>query len=69
MKKLMCSVLALLTVFTCVGCRSRRDPNANTGDDYEVNLHPDTNVTATLRVANLKSWTNSARFSRRNIPT
>ena len=51
MKKLMCSVLALLTVFTCVGCRSRRDPNANTGDDYEVNLHPDTNVTATLRVA------------------
>lgn len=51
MKKLMCSVLALLTVFTCVGCRSRRNPNANTGDDYEVNLHPDTNVTATLRVA------------------
>lgn len=49
MKKILCTVLSLLLAVACVGCGKRKQ--TTTGDDYEVNLHPDTETTATLRVA------------------
>lgn len=50
MKKFICAVLSVLLAVACFGCKSRR-PSTTVSDDYEVNLHPDTSVTATLRVA------------------
>ena len=49
MKKFICLILSVLLAVAAVGCKSRRRPQVS--DDYEVNLHPDANVSATLRVA------------------
>ena len=49
MKKFICLILSVLLAVAAVGCKSRRRPQVS--DDYEVNLHPDTSVSATLRVA------------------
>ena len=49
MKKFICLILSVLLAVAAVGCKGRRRPQVS--DDYEVNLHPDTSVSATLRVA------------------
>ena len=50
MKKIICILLCVLFVMGFAGCGKSGGGNGNT-DDYEVNLHPDTQTTATLRVA------------------
>lgn len=50
MKKIICILLCVLFVMGFAGCGKSNGGNNNT-DDYEVNLHPDTQTTATLRVA------------------
>lgn len=50
MKKVLCLLLSVLFMLSFAACTNK--PNSSSvGNDYEVNLRPDTNVTATLRVA------------------
>ena len=51
MKKLLCALFSVLFIIGCVGCNGRNPNSGDNAGDYEVNLHPDTNITATLRVA------------------
>lgn len=51
MKRMLCLFIAcVLSLGLLVGCTNKKNSSTNTGD-YEVNLHPDKSVTATLTVA------------------
>ena len=49
MKKFICMVLAVLLAVACIGCGGKRQDSST--DDYEVNLHPDAEISTTLRIA------------------
>lgn len=49
MKKILCVFLSVLFMMSFSACVKKKDSSVN--NDYEVNLHPDTETTATLRIA------------------